>query len=279
MKILSHGKSPDRLAVCLSDLHCGHRLGLLAPDTKLMEATQALGVTQRYLWALYQRQMTNILSRKQDVVLFVNGDLTHGLKYGEGCFTQDVYEQCLVATKCLEPWLERGIQTVRIIQGTASHTMEGATENIIADLLAANYPRADVGIVGHGLFDVEGRTFDIAHHGPSKGIREWTSGNQCRYYLRSLMLAEIGLDNEPPDWVVRSHYHSYLPPERVNAAGRTSEIVLTPSFCGMNGHGRQATRSQHVQTHGMVLWRIGEGGACQFEPMVETLDLRTVQRL
>ena len=287
MKILRRSTQARRILVVLSDLHCGHRLGLLAPGTELLEIdangnvmawTPSLGPTQQYLWDLYESQIASIMERGQDVTVIVNGDLTHGTKYRDQLFTEGIHDQCIVAERCLTPWLDAGVKTLRIIRGTASHTLEGSTEGMVASLLAKGYPKADIAIVGHGLFEVGGVLFDVAHHGPSKGIREWTSGNQARYYLRSLMLSEIGRDRKPPDWVVRSHFHSYMPPERVNTAGRTSEIVLTPSYCGMNGHGRQATRSQHVQTHGLVLFEIGEG-QCRFEPMVATLDLRTAQQL
>jgi hypothetical protein len=286
MKIRRRGNKA-RLLVVLSDLHCGHRLGLLAPNTELLEIDAngesmvwmpSLGPTQEYLWQLYQGHLDSIMGRGLDVTLLVNGDLTHGTKYRDALFTESINDQCVVAEQCLTPWLDAGVRTLRIIRGTGSHTLEGSTEGMIANLLGKGYPKADIAIVGHGLFDVNGFRFDVAHHGPSKGIREWTSGNQARYYLKSLMLSEIGRGNEPPHWVVRSHFHSYMPPERVNAAGRTAEIVLTPSYCGMNGHGRQATRSQHVQSHGLVLFEIGEG-RCQFEKMVETLDLRSRESL
>ena len=286
MNILRRG-SKTRLLVVLSDLHCGHRLGLLAPDTELLEIdpegdsdvwVPSLGPTQEYLWELYQEHIGSIIGRCQDVTLIVNGDLTHGVKYRDALFTESIHDQCVVAERCLTPWLDAGVKQLRIVRGTGSHTLEGSTEGMIARLLAKSYPKADIGIVGHGLFDVNGTTFDIAHHGPSKGIREWTSGNQARYYLRSLMLAEIGRDRRPPDWVVRSHFHSYMPPERVNAAGRTSEIVLTPSYCGMNGHGRQVTRSQHVQTHGLIVFEIG-AERCRFEKMIKSLDLRSSESL
>jgi len=276
-----------RLLVVLSDLHCGHRLGLLAPGTELLEIDAkggvtawmpSLGPTQQYLWALYQGHMDAILSRGLEVTVLVNGDLTHGTKYRDALFTESLHDQCIVAEQCLTPWLESGVKKLRVIRGTESHTVDGSTEGMIANLLAKGYPKADIGIVGHGLFEMDGLRFDVAHHGPSRGIREWTSGNQARYYLKSLMLSEIGRGKEPPDWVIRSHFHSYMPPERVNAAGRASEIVLTPSYCGMNGHGRQATRSQHVQTHGLVLFEIGER-LCRFEAMLETLDLRTTEAL
>jgi len=281
-------KSTARLVVVVSDLHCGHRLGLLAPDTELLEESStpedpetwipSLGPTQRYLWDLYSEHLQAVTGRGAEVTVIVNGDLTHGVRYGEGLFTGSIYDQCVVAEKCLEPWLELGASALRIVRGTASHTVEGSTESLIAGKLKASYPEANVGIAGHGLFAIGQVFFDVAHHGPSRGIREWTSGNQARYYLRSLMFGEIGRGRRPPDWVIRSHYHTYLPPERVNAGGYTSEIVLTPSYCGMNGHGRQATRSQHVQTHGLIVFEV-EGARCHCEPMIETMDLRSAETL
>lgn len=288
MSRVRRGRQRGRAVVVLSDLHCGHRLGLLAPGTELLDPSSqpeepgywvpSLGPTQVYLWDLYRAQMGAVLARGYDVVLVVNGDLTHGVKYGAGVFTNSIYDQCVVAEWCLDPWLEGGVRTVRIVRGTASHTVDGSTESMIARSLGARYPKADVGIAGHGLFTIGGVRFDVAHHGPSQGIREWTSGNQCRYYLRSLMFGEIGRGRTPPDWVIRSHYHGFMPAERVHAAGHTSEIVLTPCFCGMSDHGRQATRSAFIQTHGLIVFAIEEG-RCAMEAMIESLDLRERETL
>ena len=69
-------RSKARLLVVLSDLHCGHRLGLLAPGTELLEIDEkgratawvpSLGPVQQYLWELYEGQIRDIMGRGQDV--------------------------------------------------------------------------------------------------------------------------------------------------------------------------------------------------------------------
>ena len=254
-----HGRSKlnrRRIVVVLSDLHAGHRLGLLNPDTVLLEEDEQgqikerkpeLGPNQRYLWQLYTQHIEQVMALAGDdeITVIVNGDLTQGIKYADGLFAFSVEDQIIVAHDCLVPWLDAGVKVLRVVRGTSSHTVDGSTEGLIARLLAERYSGRDIRALGHGFFAIGGVTFDVAHHGPSGGIRLWTSGNQARYYLRSLMLEEIAVRNDPPNVVVRSHYHTYLPPERVHVSIWQSEIVLTPSYCAMNAHARQATRSKH----------------------------------
>uniref|UniRef100_A0A6M3KRJ1 Calcineurin-like phosphoesterase n=1 Tax=viral metagenome TaxID=1070528 RepID=A0A6M3KRJ1_9ZZZZ len=284
-----------RVVVCLSDLHSGHKLGLANPDTILWDEDQegnpkarpiSLGATQEYLWALYQEHIEGVteFAAGDEIVVLHNGDLTQGTHYPDQVASNELDDQIQTGLWNLKPWFALpNVKTVRLLLGTGVHTLNGSSELIIARLLRSEYGDRSVKAISHGLFDIDGALFDVAHHGANASSRVWLQGNQLRYYLRSLMLEELLAGNRPPDVVLRSHFHHWLPPETVSvgAGGKvyTSRMMLTSSYCGMGGHARKATRSQHVQNHGLVAIEIIGGEVCRVKPFVKTLDLRTKETL
>jgi hypothetical protein len=171
---------------------------------------------------------------------------------------------------------------MRFAQGTAAHTMDGALEPIVAQIMKAEFPRVDIGVMIHGLFTVDGVTFDVVHKGPQPGSREWLRGNVARLALRSMMLRELLDGRTPPRVVIRSHYHRFVPEyEEVMANGvkYKSNLVLLPSYCGMDLYGHHATQGLSWQSHGLVAFVVEEGALVDIHEMVETLDLRTREEL
>ena len=274
----------DSVAVVLSDFHCGHTLGLLNPETKIERTGQddktfQLGAVQEYLWNLYLTCLNRleVLAGKAPVTIFLNGDITHGTKYLEAVFAVSAAEQVQIARWCIDEILRRKklrVKHVRFLLGTAAHTLDGTTEQLLSDLLSALYPNIDIGLSGIGLYNigVGGADFDVAHHGPSVGSREWGTGNTARLYCLSLMMRCIRRKQEPPRVVIRSHRHRKVW-ETVRYAEYATEMIVTPSFCGMNGHGLQVTQSLDEQDHGVYAFVVS-GGDVKVVPMVETVDLR-----
>ena len=81
------------VVVGLADVHSGHSLGLLNPETVLIseddegqveEWTPDLTETQRRLWHVYQQNIEQVsdLAGRDEVIVFHDGDLTNGDKYG-----------------------------------------------------------------------------------------------------------------------------------------------------------------------------------------------------
>jgi hypothetical protein len=143
----------------------------------------------------------------------------------------------------------------------------------------------NIGVVHHGLLKADGLKVDYAHHGPSQGIREWTKGNQLRYYLKSIMSGAFKNGKQPPDAVFRSHYHyphreivtEYLMGEDKRPHTIESRIYLTPSMCGMNDYAQQASRSSPVIYNGFMVLEIVDGKIVDdhLDDFVWALDLRT----
>ena len=287
--------SKRRLVVLLSDTHGGHKLGLLSPETVIYDEDESgnlrpytpdLMAMQRYLWELYTGHIKSVreLAGRDEIIVVHNGDVTQGLKYPEHLVSTRLSDQVLIGFCNLKPWLElRNVRTVRVVKGTASHVLgEGSSEILIARMLAQAYPNKDVQALYHGLLDVGGVTFDCAHHGPFPGSRNWLKGNVARYYLRSLMLDDVLHGRDPPRVVARAHYHVYVRETlRLEVEGQehASDLIITPSYCGVGDHGRRVTRSTSLQTHGLVACEVVGGELRDVHPFKETLDLRTYEQV
>jgi hypothetical protein len=293
-----------KILVVTSDWHSGHRLGLMNPDTVLYEQRidrapgktvseldYTLGEFQQYLWYEVWLKGIEIVKQIADgdpVGLIVNGDITHGNKYPDQLITTSLANQFLIAEGCAKPWLDQlpGLNFIRFAVGTGSHIFqESASPVLVSELLKPKYPDVDVGVVHHGLLKANGLKVDYAHHGPSQGIREWTKGNQLRYYLKSIVAGAHKSGKKPPDVVFRSHYH-YPHREIIsefvsgdNGRPQTIEnrIYLTPSMCGMNDYAQQASKSSPVIYNGFMVLEIEDGKIVDdhLDEFVWMLDLRT----
>ena len=209
-------KSDRRILVVTSDWHAGHKLGLMNPETvlysqridgkgqgKIEQMDYTLGEFQRYLWHdvwIPGIERVKELAAGCPIGVIVNGDITHGNKYPEQLVTTSVANQFLIAEGNVQPWLAMpNVNLLRFAIGTNSHIFGEATSPVIvSELLKPKYPKVNIGTVHHGLLDVMGVRVDYAHHGPSQGIREWTKGNQLRYYLKSIMSGALKNGEKPP---------------------------------------------------------------------------------
>jgi len=279
------------ILVAMSDSHGGSQLGLLNPATVLHREhadgtiekwKPAPTATQQMLWALYMEQMAQVdeLAAGDDLILFHVGDLSQGNKYPALLVSNRLADQIIIAEDNLLPWFTRpNLRAARLAMGTGSHTFgDGSTEVLVADALQRQYPDLDIQPLYHGLANVRGVRIDYAHHGPGPGIREWTAGNQVRYYLKSLVHGDLRTGQDPPDLVLRGHYHTYRREsiyQRINGQDRAFEMLLLPGYCGMGDHGHQATRGAWEQHFGLVAFEIAYGKVIEIHPFRVVVDLRT----
>jgi hypothetical protein len=235
---------------------------------------------QGYLWELYTKALREIaaFAGNDPVDIYHVGDLTQGHAYKEQLVSTRLADQIMIAMANLTPWFDLGldIQHVRLAQGTGSHVFrEGSATILVAEQLRAAHPKLDIRSVRQGIAQVGQVKIDYAHHGPSAGIREWTEGNQLRYYAKSLIVGDIGRGKQPPRLIVRGHFHEWMP-ERVLMFKRyKADIFLLPSLCGMGEYGRQATGSKAYVSNGLVAVEIEAGEMGEVLPLVVENDLRT----
>lgn len=274
-----------------ADAHCGHRLGLLNPETVLQGSdgpwTPGLTEIQKYLWAYTEVCRADLVARigsKQRVVLIHNGDLTQGNAFPHALVSMEPKDQIMVACAVLRPWLQiPNVVALRIVPGTDVHTMgAGSTEVLATEILAHEFPNKDVKVAWHMRLTLAGLLFDVAHHGPMAGSRTWLRGNVARAYLRDRMEHDFRRGYAVPRMYVRAHAHDFLYIEdelEGVPGGCRSGLLLLPSFCGLSDHGRKATQSAPELVTGMVFADVRDGLLADVHPMVQRLDLRTAEEL
>jgi hypothetical protein len=274
--------------------------------------------TQQYLWHdCYLPDIARVIEIADGDPIIVNhiGDLTQGKKYQDQLVSTRTADQLLIAKKNLEPWLELpNVIRLNLVVGTRSHIFSEATSPLLVrDMLQPSYPEIPIEVIYHTRPTINGCVFDAAHHGPSSGIREWTQGNQLRYYLKSLVFHDILRAKHPPHLVIRGHFHKYWP-EKVtvkvsevllaflhqlhhadhwppaesdadvfaplhaldpdNIITFESHIVLLPAYCGLGEYGRQATGSSPTISTGMVATEIRDGRIYKNHRLERELDIR-----
>lgn len=285
-----------RIIVFFSDTHGGHRLGLLRPNTALYDEDEAghrtrffprLTATQEWLWKQYRQDWQDVadLADGDPIAIAHAGDLCQGTKYPSRLVSDVDANQILIATANLMYPLEEipGTEYMRIISGTASHGFGGGTAPmLVTEQLRSKASGIDVKYSNHSVLNIAGVRLDVAHHGPSPGIRNWTHGNQLRYYVKSLIDDATDDGCNPVDAVVRGHYHQ-LALELVhkitqNEILRTWGVIL-PAYCGLSEYSRQATRSAYRIGCGLVAMEIVNGELKQIYAFHRIVDLRTEEEL
>jgi len=283
-----------RIVLFVADTHAGHKSALCNPDTRWREEGvdgkvawigPTLNGVQRWLWDNYTQAIKEAIgfAHGDDVLLIHNGDITWGTKYPNGLMSSRLDIQTTMGYYNLLPFLEHeNVSKVRLIHGTESHEFyEGTANNIIADHLSLGFPGRDISTARHMLGTVNGVLFDIAHHGPSGGIRVWTAGNQFRYNLKSIMLEDLISGRTPPRVVARAHYHTYNHETVRVMADRevTSDIFMCPGNCGLTHYAVQATRSAYAIHAGVVAVEIVDGRYREMRPYYERVDIRIKETL
>jgi len=283
------------ILVVASDLHGGHRYGLLSPDTVLDEINEdgekigdyhpELNRIQKYLWEMYLSQIKAIkeYAKEDDIVVVLNGDMTAGMKYPQMLVSDRLADQIIIGMYNALPWCEIKPRALRLIKGTGAHTFnQGSSEILITKLLQASCPGVDIAVSDHSLINMAGIDVDVSHHGPFVGSRAWLKGNVARYYLQSAMIDEITAGRVPPKLYIRSHYHEEIEEVvtiKANGHRYKSTIVVTPSYTFIDDHARQSARSPSRITHGMIMAEIVEGEILRCVPMTKTIDIRTKEKI
>lgn len=283
-------KAKRTILVLESDSHGGMVYGLMYPDVILEEENPngkrekyhpAMRETQKLLVEIRERNfnLAKEIAGKDEIIYFHNGDITHGKKYPEFLVSTSIDAQLAIARRNVqEVYNVFGDNTkVVLIEGTGAHNFgEGSAELILYQEFKKDHP---VIHHRHMLYDCNGYKIDIAHHGAGIGIRQWTEGNQMRYYTKSIMIEDITNGYEPPDLIVRGHFHTYH--TEVVSTGkmryRETRIINLPAMCAMNSHSRQMTRSTSMISLGLCIVEVIDGKEARRwdEETVNWIDVRS----
>jgi hypothetical protein len=276
----------------MADLHSGHKLGLLNPATVLVRETDdgetdywtpELGATQKWLWEVYLWCLGEAaeLAGNDEIVVVHAGDVTQGDRH-EGAMkdvTRD--DQREIARSNLLPVVEmEQVLSLRLTTGTAVHVPDCAEARVAAALTGTR--GVEVRACHHERLRVDGVVFDIAHHGPPPGVRDWLRGNVALYYLKSAIYADRRMGQEPAQVYVRGHFHEYVPVPHEDiwhGQHQRYDLTILPSFCGFTEHARKVTRSCPQLTVGMVAYVIQGGQVAHVQPFTRSVDLRMEEEL
>jgi len=198
---MSDDKDFLRFAI-ISDLHCGHRVGLTPPDYQSINCGEKFYRTQIALWNFYIEAIRLI----QPIdVLCVNGDAIDGR--GERSGSSELIavsrlKQCEIASVCIAMAEAKKVVMTR---GTPYHV--GALEEFedeIAKTIGA------IKIEDHAWYDINGVIFDVKHQpGGSSGVPH-TSGTAITMdRLWNIIWNDHNKEQPRADLTIRSHTHSF----------------------------------------------------------------------
>jgi len=213
----------------MSDLHCGHLVGLTPPSFQLKPVKEG-DVSEnhrRSKWVNIQkalwREYKKIVNRLGDVdILIVNGDAIEGTGHRSGgveLITTNRDTQVEMAKMAIERiHADKTFMTF----GTPSHTGEAEDYE---DKLHTGLGAEKIG--AHEWINVRGVRFDVKHHISFSGIPH----GQGTAIMRDAVWNRLwALRDEQPlaDIVIRSHVHAFV---RIETADY--EALTTPALQGM----------------------------------------------
>jgi len=230
-----------RLTV-LSDLHCGHLVGLTHPDWQLTgkdgSPVGKVAAAQSALWD----QFATLKKRKTDI-LIVNGDLIDGSGKRSGgteCITTDMLAQAEMAAEAIKAVIHKNTK-VYIVRGTPYHTGQDSDfENVVAQHLGASHR---VRIKDHLYLSIEGWLFDVKHKVGSSGVPYGRHTAVAKESLWAKLWVQEFEDHPQSDVIIRSHVHYF------NGS-------FGPDFIGLTTPALQGLGSKYGarQCSGIVNW-------------------------
>ena len=197
---------PIRMAVIVSDLHCGSTVGLAHPESE-QSAGNIVGFGsnkhQAWLWENWntmQQEVRHILWGDK-AALFINGDCTEGCHHRTTeIIAATIEEHAKIGVQCLAPLVKTTAGPVYLTKGTECHTH--GMEDLVAERLKAKTGKAK----DKWLVEINGCPLDVAHH----------MGTTSRAYLEAGSMS-IAMGNarmnyqraghRVPDVFLRGHRH------------------------------------------------------------------------
>lgn len=192
--------------ICISDLHCGHLVGLTPPNWQSSGEgwRKKIRETQKQAWNWFDNEMSKLSALD---FIICNGDAIDGdgrKSGGSELLTTDTNVQAEIASFILKRYMTRKTK-LYMTYGTAYHT--GSTSDTEA-LIAHDCNAQEIG--GHLFLDIEGVKFDIKHKVGSAVLPHSRATATKKAALLNKIWAEAG-EQPSCDVYIRSHvhYHQY----------------------------------------------------------------------
>lgn len=241
--------------VIMSDLHCGHRVGLTPPNYQYRDGDLRLlpfAVIQRELWNWAKAKMKDL----QPIhTLCCVGDLVDGKGEASGSteqITTDAQEQARWAAEFIKMAKPKN---VLINYGTSFHTGKDTDyEEIVADLVDAKEIKSQI------FVNINGKTFDLKHHVASGNLPHTKYTAIAREKLQNDAWNLYDERQPQSDLLFRGHGHAY--------AFCGDSRFLGVKLPAMSGYGSKygERRCSQVVDVGFFEVNIDNGGRYSWEP-------------
>lgn len=207
-------KKPVNNVIVVSDLHCGCRMGLLAPEGAVLDGglevkPSRLQLKVWELWTEFWDVWVPKVTRGEPYVVVINGDSLDGVHHNSTTqVSHDLNDQANIAADILRPVAERA-EAFYMIRGTEAHGgPSGVEEERLAKSLGAvrtNYQHAT-----HELWlEVGNCLVHFLHTIGTTGSAAYESSGPQKELINAY--AESGQwGRRPPNVVVRSHRHRHI---------------------------------------------------------------------
>ena len=237
----------------LSDLHCGHKTGLLPPGQHRPHSDDKLDQVGIELW----KQFVGIIEplKPFDVVI-ANGDLIDGRENSGELIQGDRNFQADLATACLQ---ETECKHFAIIKGTPFHVGKAEQfEGRVADNLNAKSFGA------HEYIEINGLVFDCKHKVGSSAVPHGPYTPIAKERLWSVLWGDKGQPNSKV--IIRSHTHKF------NFCGDFDWLgMTTPGLQGTSEYG--VTQVSRTIDWGVVYFDIWSKDQWNWKPVALELDI------
>lgn len=233
--------SKSKRVVVVSDLHCGHRVGLTPPQWQTKPDEK---VPQKAKWARIQsimwRWYTGKLADLQPIdILICNGDAIEGKgEKSGGCelIAPSRDEQAEMAFQAIA---QARARTYRMTRGTPYHTGTGEDfENNVAEKL-------DCKIGDHEWYTINGVVFDVKHFVPGSAMPHTKATGVLGDVLWNMVWNAREESQPDADIFIRSHLHSA---NDVMGLRPDQRAFITPALQGLGSRfgARQCRRTVDI---------------------------------
>jgi len=234
-----------RKVVAMSDLHCGHRVGLTPPEWQGRNVNPKFNKIQKELWDFYSTE----IKKFQPDTLFVVGDSIDGKGEKSGSteqITTDRHEQADMASRCIS---EANADVIVMTYGTSYHTGYGEDwEDMVARDVHAKEIRSQC------WPEINGVVFDLKHHIGRSSIPHGRGTPIMKEKLWNLIWAEFQ-EQPQANVLIRAHVHSF---DYIGFSTKWLAMTL-PALQGQGSKYGARIPSQHVD-FGFVKFIIDERG-------------------
>lgn len=251
--------------VFINDTHVGSTTGMMPKLGVTLKDGVPLGLSplQKESSQHFEKVWKRLKKKGLPIALFLGGDLIEGNHH----LTTEAWsnpEAHIDAALDLLRAPANMAKYIFAVSGTPSHIgSQGSADDRIAKELGATevYGRR---CNYHIRVKVFGVKVDLAHHGPSRGKRNWNRENQLRLYAKSILMTDVANGREAPDVIVRAHRHQKVECQ-VEYEGYKAWSFLSPAWQWRTEYGHIVSGEDSVASVGALIVYIKKGKVVDHE--------------